>query len=969
MKFKSLLFIFLIALPFIACQTIAGTMSISDLPATYVSDCGEGSSYALNNYTFLTTADASSASWEVLGTNNGDIFIMLDSRRDITFSTGIPQQFNISNSESFRWYYFVLRSGFQGGSSLEVNLSEDPAVQYPTGSQTTDFTLMIKRPPVVTIFNFNQSTMHFVNYTMTTDVSLADSQSLMLLGSNDNDIVGSNNLTKFTILDVQSQVGFNNGIPKSFDIYNWPKFKNYILYLESGFYVIDMNLTVHFYGEEIPPPVPPAGTGFVVWDNATATVNTDQGISWTSNEISSPRIVVFGASGYEYANSTVPASGTSYWNVNETGTWWVRMYNDSISLVSEDPLQVFTKAPGAGLVAWDNTTSYVDTGQGYTWTSTGVDNPRIIIFGTSGDEYLNITVPASGTSAWTVNETGIWWVRLYDDTMSQISGDSLLVSVVPPPPAPVARWNATPNAGFVPLSISFTDMSNGTLPMTHFWDFGEGNYSADKDPTNIFVTPGNYSVKETVTNADGSDSFSQIIAVFSPSVPEPAPTARWNATPNAGYAPLSVSFVDLSSGKQPMTYFWDFDNGNTSSDQNETNIFVSPGNYSVTETVTNSIGTDSFTQFIMVFEVPIPPPAIGIVMWENTAADPDSDQGYTWLTTGIPGRIITITGPLGTEYYNSTVTETGASSWLMNETGAWTVSLFDSIMGLVSSDVLYDPATTTTTPPTTVPPTTPAPGAVCDFNGTPRYGLTPLQVDFVDMSTATDPLSWTWDFENTGGVNDINQNATYYYVRAGLYSVRHTVTNATGTYNCTKYDYILVEVPQLITWDSGETWISYQWNPAMIASYGGAAIYVDNKFLINVSGGATLADVPTKYIQSNLNPSESHTIVIYNGTHVNETCCEGVVLGEKIAYTQPPLVLNLILFLIASGLLVFAWISESGQNRLLASIFEIIITVYALTVLYHYPMLAFVPLLYIAGGFMMILLTLYDLWRQNMTWT
>jgi hypothetical protein len=237
------------------------------------------------------------------------------------------------------------------------------------------------------------------------------------------------------------------------------------------------------------------------------------------------------------------------------------------------------------------------------------------------------------------------------------------------------------------------------------------------------------------------------------------------------------------------------------------------------------------------------------------------------------------------------------------------------------------------------------------------------------MSTVIDPLAWVWDFENTGGVNDINQNATYYYVKAGLYSVRHTVTNATGTYNCTKNDYILVEIPQLITYDSGETWISWQWNPAMIGTYGGGAVYVDNKFLMNVSGGGTLENVPTKYIQSDLNPSEAHTIVIYNGTHVNETCCEGVVLGEKVAYTQPPLVLNLILFLIASGLLVFAWISESGQNRLLASIFEIIITVYAMTVLYHYPMLAFVPLLYIAAGFMMILLTLYEMWKQNMSWT
>ena len=69
---------------------------------------------------------------------------------------------------------------------------------------------------------------------------------------------------------------------------------------------------------------------------------------------------------------------------------------------------------------------------------------------------------------------------------------------------PVADFTATPEYGLAPLAVRFTDISCG-MPLSRSWDFGDGNFSQEKDPSNIFVLPGReYTVTLTVnnTNAD-----------------------------------------------------------------------------------------------------------------------------------------------------------------------------------------------------------------------------------------------------------------------------------------------------------------------------------------------------------------------------------------------------------------------------------------------------------------------------------
>ncbi|MGD1018859.1 MAG: PKD domain-containing protein [Verrucomicrobiia bacterium] len=80
------------------------------------------------------------------------------------------------------------------------------------------------------------------------------------------------------------------------------------------------------------------------------------------------------------------------------------------------------------------------------------------------------------------------------------------------------------------------------------------------------------------------------------------PVASFTATPTNGAAPLSVNFTDRSSGA--TGWAWAFGDGNTSSSQNPSDIYVNPGSYTVQEIVTGNGGSATNTQaaFINVYD-------------------------------------------------------------------------------------------------------------------------------------------------------------------------------------------------------------------------------------------------------------------------------------------------------------------------------------------------------------------------------
>jgi PKD repeat protein len=97
--------------------------------------------------------------------------------------------------------------------------------------------------------------------------------------------------------------------------------------------------------------------------------------------------------------------------------------------------------------------------------------------------------------------------------------------------------------------------------------------------------------------------------------PTPAPpVAAFTGTPSAGFAPLSVSFTDTSTGT-PTSWNWVFGDtgaGNTSAAQNPVHSYTTPGTYSVNLTVSNAGGSNSLVQSNYINVSNAPPAVLSI---------------------------------------------------------------------------------------------------------------------------------------------------------------------------------------------------------------------------------------------------------------------------------------------------------------------------------------------------------------------
>jgi PKD repeat protein len=132
----------------------------------------------------------------------------------------------------------------------------------------------------------------------------------------------------------------------------------------------------------------------------------------------------------------------------------------------------------------------------------------------------------------------------------------------PPTPTPTptsaitAGFYADGHVGQAPYSVRFQDQSTG-LPTAWMWDFGDGTFSTEQNPTHIYTQTGTYNVALTVSNDRASDTCTQYQCIILNTVP----TANFTANTTSGRIPLTVQFTDQSIGAIPWK--WDFGDGTT----------------------------------------------------------------------------------------------------------------------------------------------------------------------------------------------------------------------------------------------------------------------------------------------------------------------------------------------------------------------------------------------------------------------
>ncbi|HVF96778.1 MAG TPA: PKD domain-containing protein, partial [Flavisolibacter sp.] len=164
----------------------------------------------------------------------------------------------------------------------------------------------------------------------------------------------------------------------------------------------------------------------------------------------------------------------------------------------------------------------------------------------------------------------------------------LLAASVCKAQAPTANFTAAQTAGCAPVVISFQDQSTGS-PTSWQWNFGNGNTSTLQNPSTTYFTPGTYTITLTATNGSGANTLTRtgFITVYG------KPSVSFLADDSNGCAPFSIRFTDGSTpapGTVNTSWQWDFGNGTSSTAQNPTVLYTTPGNYTVNLKVTNDKG-------------------------------------------------------------------------------------------------------------------------------------------------------------------------------------------------------------------------------------------------------------------------------------------------------------------------------------------------------------------------------------------
>ena len=107
-----------------------------------------------------------------------------------------------------------------------------------------------------------------------------------------------------------------------------------------------------------------------------------------------------------------------------------------------------------------------------------------------------------------------------------------------PVPPPIAMFSANPMAGPAPLSVSFTNLSSGSIT-GYFWDFGSGSgFSSAASPVYTYAAPGAYTVLLAVSGPGGTSYASLIINVTA--LPPASATRTPTGTPTPSNTPTET---------------------------------------------------------------------------------------------------------------------------------------------------------------------------------------------------------------------------------------------------------------------------------------------------------------------------------------------------------------------------------------------------------------------------------------------
>jgi PKD repeat protein len=459
-----------------------------------------------------------------------------------------------------------------------------------------------------------------------------------------------------------------------------------------------------------------------------------------------------------------------------------------------------------------------------------------------------------------------------------ISSQTTFINISQLTDVPIVSFTSTTATGIVPLTVAYTDTSTN-YPTSWSWNFTDGGTGIDstlQNPTHTYNAAGTYSVNFTATSSAGSNST---IATNYVTVNPMVATATANTT--YGIAPLPVQFNGTSTGS-PNTYYWDFGDGQTSTEQNVTHTYNTIGVFDVgfkaTNTSSGAFDWDNHTSYIQSTGVaPVSDfsgtPTSGVVPLNVVFTDASQNTPDTWLWDFGDGYTSTLQNP----------------AHLYNVTGTYDVNL--TTTNVMGSNSMVKSGYVTVTP------------MVVTFSSNNTIGSDHVDAQFTASSTGS-PNTWYWDLGD--GNTSTLQNPFHQYTGIGNYDVAAKATNtSSGAYSWTnKTGYISVTglqtpvasfsmsltnsyVPMTVTFTdtSTNTPSSWLWN----FGDGNTSVSQNPVFVYNVPGTYEVNLTATNVIGSNTSTFKyliATAVPLAPQANFSWSNIQGIILPVTVQFTD-----------------------------------------------------------------------------------
>ncbi|MBI1341460.1 MAG: PKD domain-containing protein [Terrimonas sp.] len=343
-------------------------------------------------------------------------------------------------------------------------------------------------------------------------------------------------------------------------------------------------------------------------------------------------------------------------------------------------------------------------------------------------------------------------------TDSLVKGNAVVIDTI------ITDFTA-PDSICVADSVHFINASIPT-PLGSTWDFGDGTNSSLAHPTKSYSTPGAYTIKLINNFNTCLDSVSKIIQVIPPPVTDFVAPDKNKCQP-----PFTVSFQDLTTGN-PVSWFWNFGDGGTSTLQNPSHTYNSYGLFSVTLITTNSTGCSDTTTKSQYIRIVRP-----VITFNDLPA-----QGCAPFTVNFSAGITGVDGVTSYlwNFGDGNTSSLPTPSHTYNMLGAYTVSLtITTATGCTETLSLGNAVKAGSSP-------------VADFSISNDTSCLSQAIQFTDLSVPSD--DWLWDFGN--GATSTLKNPLYQYTNPGTYSVKLVARYSGCPDSILKTDLITILSPQ-----------------------------------------------------------------------------------------------------------------------------------------------------------------------------